>query len=152
MDESSKICGFFLRIFFGKWILFSKVPSPWNVGIFLLRFARKNLEETNAAVRIRNHVATSTISEKAVAFLFSAKFQLCEDVLQVELHNSFRLTSRFLPWLEEEIETFLLKSNGLHCLVHFYLKPYSIFILKAWSCLDRQLQFLSLGWLAFINR
>ena len=119
MDESSKICGFFLRIFFGKWILFSKVPSPWNVGIFLLRFARKNLEETNAAVRIRNHVATSTISEKAVAFLFSAKFQLCEDVLQVELHNSFRLTSRFYPDSRRRLRLFF--SIPTVCIVLFIL-------------------------------
>ena len=91
----------------------------WDVGIFLLRFARKNLEETNAAVRIRNHVATSTISEKAVAFLFSAKFQLCEDVLQVELHNSFRLTSRFYPDSRRRLRLFF--SIPTVCIVLFIL-------------------------------
>ena len=90
-----------------------------SVGIFLLRFARKNLEETNAAVRIRNHVATSTISEKAVAFLFSAKFQLCEDVLQVELHNSFRLTSRFYPDSRRRLRLFF--SIPTVCIVLFIL-------------------------------
>ena len=90
-----------------------------GVGIFLLRFARKNLEETNAAVRIRNHVATSTISEKAVAFLFSAKFQLCEDVLQVELHNSFRLTSRFYPDSRRRLRLFF--SIPTVCIVLFIL-------------------------------
>ena len=94
-------------------------PAIFLVGIFLLRFARKNLEETNAAVRIRNHVATSTISEKAVAFLFSAKFQLCEDVLQVELHNSFRLTSRFYPDSRRRLRLFF--SIPTVCIVLFIL-------------------------------
>ena len=100
-----------------------------HVGIFLLRFARKNLEETNAAVRIRNHVATSTISEKAVAFLFSAKFQLCEDVLQVELHNSFRLTSRFYPDSRRRLRLFfsiptvcIVFSFLFKTLLHLFLK------------------------------
>ena len=119
MDESSKICGFFLRIFFGKWILFSKVPSPWNVGIFSSEVCKKKSGGDQRGSAHKKSCGNFNNFRKGCCISLFCQVPAVWGCAPSELHNSFRLTSRFYPDSRRRLRLFF--SIPTVCIVLFIL-------------------------------
>ena len=133
MDESSKICGFLSSDLLWKMNSLFQSPLPLECRDFSSEACKKNLEENNAAVRIRHCAARSVIFPRSCGISLFCQVPAvcgCAPKLKSTILSDRRIVFTLRRGGDWDFSSQFQRSA---LSFHFYLKPCSIFFLKAWS-------------------